>query len=136
STDAATSEPTSDDTNLSETSASSGDGGVTSAPEGDGGETEAPDGGNDGDPWANCPAATVPENAEWPIEIHATEDAVYCATFNETRTLQEEQQAKMQLRVAPGVHHIPDVDHEQLLLPVCFRDTESSMQVSGGGLTV
>ncbi len=134
--DAATSEPTSDETDVSDTSASSGDGGVTSAPEGDGGGTEAPDGGNDGDPWANCPAATVPENAEWPIEIHATENAVYCATFNETRTLQEEQQAKMQLRVAPGVHHIPDVDQEQLVLPVCFRDTESSMHVSGGGLTV
>lgn len=87
------------------------------------------------DPWAACPEITVPQNIEWPVRIRATEHATYCAMFNENRSLADEKLAKMQVRIAPGVHHVPDVDTEALTLPVCVRDGAGSTSVSGGGMT-
>ena len=98
----------------------------------DAGETS--DGGVS-DPWNGCPAVAEPSNPSWPIGLRATEDAVYCAMINENRTLQEEQRAKLQLRVAAGDHRVPDVDTSPFALPICVRDKEESWAVTSGSVT-
>lgn len=103
--------------------------------------TTEPQDGGPGDagavnPWASCPEAVVPTNTAWPVRVNATEDAVYCALFNENRTLVEEKAAKMQLRIAPGVHHVPDVETAALALPACVRDEDDVFGVETGSLSV
>src|SRR5690606_15785227 len=63
-------------------------------------------------------------------------DAIYCAMFNENRTLAEEQAAKLQLRIAPGVHRAPDVDTKAFALPACIRDESDATPVVAGAVTV
>lgn len=101
--------------------------------ESDAGEPPAdagvPDGGvpgHDGgqpadDPWAACPTADDGVgDPSWPMTLEVSEEATYCATFNESRTLQEELAAKMQLRLAPGTYHLPASEQADLLLPACL----------------
>lgn len=113
------------------------DGGLSSEPQdSDAGATGETDGGTSEDPWANCPSSAVPQDAEWPFQVNATPEAIYCATFNESRTLQEEQLVKMQLRVAPGVHRVPDVASQALALPICVRDESTSRGVVSGNVDI
>lgn len=95
-----------------------------------GGDAGAPD------VWAGCPEVAAPSNENWPLVLNATPDATYCALFNENRTLVEELAAKVQLRVAPGMHHVPDSDTEPFALPACIRDRSGVAPVSTGKLTV
>jgi len=52
-------------------------------------------------------------DSNWTHQAIATDSAVYCATFNESRTLKEELAAKAQLRIAPGSYPLPDTEGEQ-----------------------
>jgi hypothetical protein len=54
---------------------------------------------------------------------------VYCATFDESRTLKEELAAKAQLRVAPGSMMLPGADQPALGLPVCLRLSEDAAPI-------
>lgn len=135
--------PSSPDAGNDGTGSSHSDGGVDESPGEDagttGGDGPGSDSAGDGgvvDPWADCPTAVEPQNANWPLRINATEDAVYCALFNENRTLLEEKAAKMQLRIAPGVHRVPDVDTTSLAFPACVRDVAKTISVESGSLTV
>lgn len=111
------------------------DSGVSTEPAaGDAGSTSADGGASD--PWAGCPQLTEPQSQDWPVRVHATETAVYCAMFNENRTLVEEKAAKLQLRIAPGVHRVPDVDSAALALPACIRDGSDAAGVVTGSMTV
>lgn len=133
----ATGDATGDATEDAGVSEPSDDGGITSEPpQSDAGSTDESDGGSSEDPWAGCPASAVPQDPEWPIQVNATPDAIYCATFNESRTLQEEQLVKMQLRIAPGVHRVPEGPIEALVLPICVRDQAESRGVVSGNVDV
>lgn len=115
------------------------DGGTSGEPTSDGGDQTEPTSPADGgvlDPWASCPTTATPKNDAWPIRVRASEDAIYCAMFNETRTLAEEQATKLQLRIAPGVHRVPDVDTEAFALPACIRDESEAKPVVAGAVTV
>jgi hypothetical protein len=74
------------------------------------------------DPWQGCPAAAdyVGPSAG-AHEIVATADAVYCALFDENRTLKEELAAKAMLRIAPGRYALDAKDHASFALPMCLR---------------
>lgn len=87
----------------------------------DGGMPDDDAGEPNEDPFAACPTAdSVTSDPEWPLTLEVTEDAVYCATFNETRTLQEELAAKMQLRLTPGTYRLPASEQADVALPACL----------------
>jgi hypothetical protein len=71
--------------------------------------------------WADCPTADEFEDeASWPDTLQVTEGAVFCATFDENRTLKEELAKKALLRITPGSYRLPASEHEGLALPVCI----------------
>jgi len=71
--------------------------------------------------WAACPTADEFEDqASWPDTLEVTEGAVYCATFDENRTLKEELAKKALLRIAPGSYRLPAAEQAGLALPVCI----------------
>jgi hypothetical protein len=72
-----------------------------------GADAPPPDGGVV-DRWAHCPAASeFVGDAAWTQPLVVTEDAVYCARFDESRTLREELDAKAMLRVVAGTYRLP-----------------------------
>lgn len=93
---------------------------------GDAGQAGAAGTGGDGgmggfDRWTACPTADAFEDdPSWPDTLEVTEGAVYCATFNESRTLKEELAKKALLRVTPGSYRLPAADREGLSLPLCI----------------
>jgi hypothetical protein len=92
---------------------------------GSGGLGEAGAGGSAGagedQRWAACPTADeFEDDASWPDTLEVTGTGVYCATFNESRTLKEELAKKALLRVTPGSYRLPAGDQEGLALPVCI----------------
>jgi hypothetical protein len=73
-------------------------------------------------PWQGCPDGDDFAGAEnGPHTLHATEAAVYCAMFDEARTLEDELAAKAMLRVAPGSYGLPGADAASFALPLCIR---------------
>jgi hypothetical protein len=74
-------------------------------------------------PWSWCPDSTdyVGEST-WLQVLEVTESALYCASFDEGRTLEEEPGFKAMLRVIEGTYPLP---HQEglgsLSLPVCVQ---------------
>jgi hypothetical protein len=54
---------------------------------------------------------------------------VYCATFDEGRTLKEELAKKALLRITPGSYRLPAADRDGLALPVCIAFGEQGLGV-------
>jgi hypothetical protein len=79
-------------------------------------------GGSGEDPrWGACPLADEFEHdASWPESLEVSGTGVYCATFDESRTLKEELAKKALLRITPGSYRLPAFDREGLALPVCI----------------
>lgn len=74
------------------------------------------------DRWAHCPASsTFVGDAGWPQPLIVTDDAVYCARFDESRTLREELDAKSMLRVVAGTYRLPRAPTSGAFsLPLCI----------------
>lgn len=101
---------------------------------GTGGTGEAGAGGSAGngeDPrWAGCPSADeFEDDASWPDTLEVTGTGVYCATFDESRTLKEELAKKALLRVTPGSYRLPAAEQAGLALPVCVAFGEDGVGV-------
>jgi hypothetical protein len=80
--------------------------------------------------WAACPSADeFSDDASWPDTLEVTGTGVYCATFEETRTLKEELAKKALLRITPGSYRLPAADQEGLSLPVCIAFGEQGAGV-------
>ncbi len=109
-------------------------GGAAGASSGAGGEDSgsAGAGGDGGDErFTNCPSADdYAGDSSWPHTLEVTDEAIYCATFNETRTLKEELAAKALLRVTPGSYRLPDADTAGLGLPLCVAFGQEGMAVA------
>jgi hypothetical protein len=88
-------------------------------------------GGSGADPrWAACPTAEAFEDdGSWPDTLEVTGTGVYCAKFDETRTLKEELAKKALLRVTPGSYRLPAREQEGLALPVCIAFGEDGVGV-------
>lgn len=102
---------------------------------GSGGESGEPGGaGAAGQPsdsrWAGCPTADdYAGDSHWPNRLEVTEGGIYCATFDESRTLKEELAKKALLRIAPGTYRLPTEAAEDVGLPVCVAYGESGTGV-------
>ena len=74
-------------------------------------------------PWAWCPsAADYQGDSTWLQAIEVTADALYCASFDESRTLEEEPSFKAKLRIIDGTYPLPHEDGlGSLTLPVCVQ---------------
>jgi hypothetical protein len=69
----------------------------------------------------------------WTHHVIATATAVYCATFEETRTLKQELEAKAKLLIAEGTYEIPDsgTDHA-FALPLCLLTRDAVLPLGTG----
>jgi hypothetical protein len=108
----------------------SGEGGHggTSGDAGDAGSAGSGEPGESG--WEECPTADdYVGDAEWPNVLEATPGAIYCATFDESRTLKEELAKKALLRIPPGTYRLPTERTENLGLPICIAFGERLMGV-------
>jgi hypothetical protein len=87
--------------------------------------------GNGEDPrWVDCPTADqFEDDASWPDTLEVTGTGVYCASFDESRTLKEELAKKALLRVTPGSYRLPGAAQEGLALPVCVAFGEAGIGV-------
>lgn len=84
-----------------------------------------------GDRWADCPTADdYPGQPSWPHTLEVGEEAVYCATFDENRTLKQELAMKALLRIAPGTYRLPAATQEGLGLPLCLAFGEEGRGVA------
>lgn len=82
--------------------------------------------------WEGCPGAdayTGPTEGKHPVT--ATGSAIYCALFDESRTLKEELRAKAMLRVAEGAYSLNAEAAQSYRLPLCIRTRESPEPVLG-----
>jgi len=79
-----------------------------------------------GEIWTWCPGAEeFVGAASWTQSLEVTAGALYCSTFSETRTLEEEPNFKALIRVVPGSYRLPGEDGvATLALPVCFQMNE------------
>lgn len=97
------------------------------------------DSDTDTDAWDHCPEPDSYEgDPGWAGVAEASAGAVYCGSFDEGRTLEQELAAKAQLRVVQGSYPLPTVDGgHQLTLPVCIRRAPDvgRQGMSGGGRT-
>lgn len=116
---------------------SAGEGGAAGSDGGSAGSAGAGEAGAAGsagsgeDPrWAACPSADEFEDrVSWPDTLEVTGTGVYCATFDERRTLKEELAKKALLRVTPGSYRLPASAQEGLALPVCIAFGEDGVGV-------
>lgn len=105
----------------------------------DGGEADGThDGGGDpgSDLWGWCPASSEYVGGDWAWRLRVTRDAVYCGTFFEGRTIEEELLKKSQLRFIPGDYPLPDHDGEYAFrLPLClkYQDGQEAPLLAGTG---
>jgi hypothetical protein len=114
-----------------------GDGGTAGSEAGAAGDDPggaAGEGGSAGsaeDPrWAACPSADeFEDDASWPDTLEVTGTGVYCATFDESRTLKEELAKKALLRVTPGSYRLPAAARDGLALPLCIAFGEEGVGV-------
>jgi hypothetical protein len=99
-----------------------------------GGTPEQDGGGPPADVWAECPTSeTWIAEATWPLTLAVDAEAIYCATFNETRTLQEELASKAQLRFSPGSYALPEGAEVPAALPLCMRDVADTITTLTSG---
>lgn len=69
----------------------------------------------------------------WPLTLHITDNANYCSTFDEIRTLEEEYEKKAKLDFPAGDFPLPDVNGTYaypLPFTLQFRDPDSAPQPS------
>lgn len=107
---------------------SGGSAGPDSGLDGGGGEEDAghePDAGTGHTGlWQGCPDAEDFGGADdGPHTLTASAASVYCAMFEESRTLKEELEAKAMLRVAEGSYGLPGADASDFALPICVRSS-------------
>jgi hypothetical protein len=116
-----------------------GDGASGAGASGDAGQGGSGGSGEPGESrWDGCPNADDYEgDAEWPNVLEVTAGAIYCATFDESRTLKEELAQKALLRIAPGSYHLPSADVESLGLPSCiaYGEDTNGVPVTPGSIT-
>lgn len=110
----------------SSTDASASDGSAGDA------DTHLPDGGT------TCPSAdTFVGDPTWGERVVVTEDAVFCATFDEVReTLAEELAAKARVRIAAGTYRLPleATTDAPFFLPLCFEAPDGIATTGTGTL--
>ena len=80
------------------------------------------------DEWTDClDGSSYVGSRGWLNTLQPTEDAVYCSTFNEARTLEEEVAAKAMLKFHPGSFPIPhEAGSDAFVLPSCVRFADST----------
>ncbi len=94
----------------------------------------------DSDPdWAHCPEAdSYVGDPAWTAVVEVTGSAIYCGAFNESRSLEQELEAKALLKLVRGSYLLPasEGSHE-LALPFCVRRAEGvdPQQMDGAGST-
>tara|TARA_Y100001968_G_scaffold317764_1_gene347168 strand:+ start:465 stop:1535 length:1071 start_codon:yes stop_codon:yes gene_type:complete len=76
--------------------------------------------------WPFCPqSSSYVGNTNWQQTLEVSSAALYCAMFNESRSLEQEPSFKAQLRLIPGSYGLP---HEEglssMALPVCIKLAE------------
>ncbi|NMB74266.1 MAG: hypothetical protein GYA21_03950 [Myxococcales bacterium] len=105
----------------------------------DGGEADGTcDGGGDpgSDLWGWCPASGEYLGGDWKWRLRVTGAALYCGTFDESRTLEDELFKKSQLRIIPGDYPLPTVDGTYpFRLPLClkYQAGQENPQLAGAG---
>lgn len=79
--------------------------------------------------WEHCPDTDAyVGDASWTAQLEVTAEAIYCASYNEARTLAEELEAKALLRVVEGSYALPaEKGDYALALPVCTRRTPNAV---------
>jgi len=91
-------------------------------------------------PWDWCPdAAAYVGDAGWAGSLEVTADALYCGTFSESRTLEQELRLKAMLRVIEGDFAVPvDQGAWPLTLPLCVKrpDAADRPLLAGDGAVV
>ena len=97
------------------------------------------DSDGDTDAWSHCPdGESYAGDSTWSARAEVTAEAVYCGTFDEGRTLEQELAAKAQLRIVEGSYPLPTTPGQvQLTLPLCTRRAPDvgRQGMSGGGQT-
>ncbi len=80
--------------------------------------------------WEYCPPSTAWIGDEtWTGTITATTEAMYCGAFDEERTLEQELEAKMLVKIPRGTYKVPIAEGKyELSLPVCTKTANSSLQ--------
>jgi hypothetical protein len=102
------------------------------------GDPEAGDQEGDGDGdsgpaqiWEWCPSSSDFQGGNWAATLRVTQDALYCAAFDEARTLEDELRLKARLRLVPGDYPMPENDLEgDILFPICIEFREDGSQPS------
>jgi len=93
----------------------------------------SPDAGSD--PFAGCPGpGDAVGDGAWTNALQVTADALYCGRFNEGRTLPQELQTKVMLRIAAGSYALPSSGTgHPFRLPVCLLLGDGQLLVPGEG---
>ncbi len=82
-----------------------------------------------GIPWLWCPDESWAIDGNGTGQLTISDSALYCGTFNEMRSLQDEIEAKSQLSFAPGSYALPTENGTfSYLLPFCLKFTEDGTQ--------
>ena len=83
-------------------------------------------------PWAWCPAADTASTSGG-ATLQVGDGAIYCATFDEARTLAEEADAKAMIRLVAGSYAVPQEDGEiAARLPACGATAADDSLASDG----
>ena len=83
---------------------------------------DEPETGPTGFPWPWCPTASAYVGDDWAWTVPVASTALYCGMFNETRTLEQELAAKVQLQFIQGTYAVPSATGTvPLTLPLCAR---------------
>ncbi len=87
--------------------------------------------------WEHCPGSDAwVGDGGWTGQLEVVANAVYCANFNEARTLQEELTAKALMSVVEGSYGLPAAEGSyEMALPVCTRrsDGVTVQEMNGSG---
>ena len=88
-----------------------------------------PDGGSGGYPVAWCPSAADYVGGDWAGTLEATATARYCGMFSESRTLDQERPAKVEMGFVEGTYPLPASSGTfPMTLPFCLRFLEDGTQ--------
>jgi hypothetical protein len=86
---------------------------------------------------ADCPGSgDYSGEPAWKNSVQVARDVVYCATFDENRTLEEELRAKAKLRLPSGRFALPDqtLDAAAIRLPFCIETAEGRHRATAGSV--
>ncbi|NMC70186.1 MAG: hypothetical protein GYA57_08995 [Myxococcales bacterium] len=93
------------------------------------------DGSGDGGWWPWCPGPEAYVGGAWSGALVATADALYCGSFHETRTLETELPAKVQVGFVEGTYPLPTAAGDySVRLPFCVRFLEIGTEPSLDGV--